>query len=143
MNEECRTFAYKDISVGDAASFDITITEELVNDFARISGDMNPLHVSEGYAAETSFGHRIAHGMIAGMLFSRLIGMRLPGKYTLYLSQTLRFHAPIYVNTKITVRGEVAHKTDSQKSIAIRMIAEDSNTKKPLVTGEALIKLLK
>jgi len=134
---------YDSIKIGDAALFTIQITGELVEKFSEVSGDVNPIHMDEEYASHTPLGERIAHGMIVGALFSRLIGMHLPGKYSLYLSQTLRFHNPIPLGTEITIRGEVTHKTDAVKTIGIRATAEYSSSKKILVSGEALAQVLK
>jgi len=133
---------YDDIAVGDVASFSALIDAALVENFARLSGDTNPLHVDAAYAAGTPFGKPIAHGMIAGALFSRLIGVHLPGKYAVYLSQTLKFHEPIAIGGEVTVRGEVTHTTDVHKTVAIHTILEDSSTKKILVSGDAMVKLL-
>lgn len=143
MNDASKEIFYDTIVAGDKASFSVTITEKLINEFAGISGDVNPLHVDENYASRTHFGGRIAHGMIVGALFSRLIGMHLPGKYSLYLSQTLRFHNPIPCGAEIIVRGEVTHKTDAAKTIIIRTTAEDKNSGKILTSGEAMVQLLK
>lgn len=142
MSKESREIMYDDIQVGDQASFDVIIAEELVKRFSNISGDNNPLHMDEKYAAETPFHGRVAHGMLIGAFFSRLVGMYLPGKYALYLSQTMRFHGPISIGATITVRGVVLHKTDAAKTIAISTVAEDAGAK-VVVDGEALVKLLK
>ncbi len=133
---------YDEIAVGDHASFTVVVTEELVDAFAKMSGDVNPLHMDEAYARTTPFGQRIAHGMIAGSLFSRLVGMYLPGRFAVYLSQTLRFHQPIAIGTELEIRGEVTHKTDAAKTITVRTTAEDAQQKRLLVSGDAMIKLL-
>ena len=143
MSDEARAASYDELAVGDAASFTVTISESLVREFAGISGDRNPLHVDPAYASETSFKRPVAHGMIAGALFSRLVGMYLPGKYSLYLSQTLRFRAPIFPETEVTIRGKVIHKSDANKIVSVETIAEDAATKEVFVTGEAMVQLLK
>jgi 3-hydroxybutyryl-CoA dehydratase len=142
-NNAPREMVYNDIAVGDRASFEVTVNEKLVDEFSKISGDMNPLHMDEEYARGTTQGKRIAHGMIVGALFSRLVGMHLPGKYSLYLSQTLKFQNPIALGTKVTIAGEVTHKSDAHKTITIRTTAEDTVAKKTLVSGEAIVQLLK
>jgi 3-hydroxybutyryl-CoA dehydratase len=142
MSETPAEFSYADLIVGKSASFEVSITDELVERFAELSGDQNPLHTDEAYAAKTKFGHRIPHGMIAGALFSRLVGMYLPGKYGLYLSQTLRFHSPLTLRGIVTVRGEVSHKSDPSQTVGIKTIVEDKVDNKMLVSGEALVQLL-
>ncbi|MEK7180800.1 MAG: MaoC family dehydratase [Patescibacteria group bacterium] len=143
MSNKSAKISYHEIMVGNRASFSLVITEKLVNNFSEISGDTNPLHVDEEYASRTHFGHRIAHGMLAGALFSKLIGMHLPGKYSLYLSQTLYFHNPIWLGAAVSVCGEVTHKTDATKTVIIHTSAEDTKSKKLLVDGDALVKLFK
>jgi 3-hydroxybutyryl-CoA dehydratase len=143
MNDPARELRYEDIAVGDTAEFEVTVTRVLVDEFAALSGDQNPLHVDEGYAARTVFGQRVAHGMIAGALYSRLIGMYLPGKYSLYLSQTIQFHKPIFIGTKVVVRGEVTHKTDVHAAVTISLVVEEAGSKKKFVSGEAVVRVLK
>jgi len=144
MDNACREITYDEIPLGEAASFTVTIDAPLVEDFSRFSGDKNPLHMDEAYArTATPAGQRIAHGMIIGALFSRLIGMHVPGKYALYLSQTLQFKNPILLGTEIVIKGEVIHKTDAHRTITVRTTAEEAATGKPLVSGEAMVQLLK
>jgi acyl dehydratase len=142
MNKTHGEGRYADIAVGDRASFAVAITPELVRRFAEISGDMNPLHMDEQYAQGTSFGQRVAHGMLVGSFFSRLVGMHLPGKYSLYLSQSMHFHAPVLIGAEIAVSGEVIHKSDAVRTVTVHMMAEDVHSKNLLVSGDAMVKLL-
>ena len=143
MDSPCREIKYADIAEGQTASFTAVIDETLVKRFSEISGDKNPLHMDEEYAREaTPGGERIAHGMIVGALFSKLVGMYLPGKYALYLSQTLRFQNPIALGTETIIKGEVTHKADAHRTITIRTSATDAKTGTLLVSGEALVQLL-
>ena len=143
MSDESKVAAYDTLAVGDSASFDVTITEALVREFAGLSGDRNPLHIDPDYAKETSFKKPVAHGMIVGALFSRLVGMYLPGKYSLYLSQSIQFRNPISIDTEVLIRGEITQKSDAYKTIVIKTTAEDRGTKKMLASGEAMVQLLK
>ena len=142
MNERSVDRVYKDIALGDTASFALQITEKLVDEFASLTGDRNPLHTDVAYARETYFGHRIAHGMLIGAFFSRLIGMHLPGTYALYLTQTLRFHRPVVLGTHVAVRGEVVHKSDAQMILTIKTAAVENVTGKVIVEGEATVQML-
>ncbi|HUC01317.1 MAG TPA: MaoC family dehydratase [Candidatus Paceibacterota bacterium] len=143
MSDIAAEKTYEVITAGESASFTVKITPELIHEFAEVSGDRNPLHVDDSYARATSFGQRVSHGMIVGALFSRLIGMYLPGKYSVYLSQTLNFHKPVFVGAEVVIKGEVIHKTDSARSIVIRTIAEDARSGEMMVDGEAMVRLLK
>lgn len=110
---------FEDIALGDNASFERTFSEEDVNDFARLSGDVNPLHTDEAYARTTVFKKRVVHGMLVGSLCSFLVGMHLPGKKCLYLSQTLRFKKPVFIGDTVTVKGTVTAKSVSTRILEI------------------------
>ena len=95
------------INPGDRASRITTITDEMIRTFADLTGDTNPVHLDDAYAAGTRFGRRIAHGMIAASLISATLANDLPGPGTVYLSQTLQFKAPVYPGDIITSTVEV------------------------------------
>ena len=81
--------------VGKIDSITVTITEEMINNFAKVSGDFNPIHVNEQYAKKTIFKKRISHGMLVASFISRVIANKLPGPGTIYLSQNLSFKHPV------------------------------------------------
>lgn len=95
------------LNPGDKASRTTTITDEMIRSFAVLTGDNNPVHLDDTYAATTRFGRRIAHGMIAAGLISAMLANDLPGPGTVYLSQTLKFKAPVYPGDMITTTVEV------------------------------------
>jgi len=84
MTEKTLDYKIENIELGTKEKFEVTVTEETINEFARISGDYNPLHMDENYASSTKFERRVCHGMLLASFFSRLIGMYLPGKNSLY-----------------------------------------------------------
>ena len=133
---------FEEILQGDTAQFDVDITEDIVGGFASLSGDYNPMHVNREYAASTPFGGRIAHGMIAGALFSRLVGVYLPGKYCLYLSQTLQFKKPIRIGATVTVEGAVTQKTEATRTVTLSTLLRAKADGEILVEGQALVRLL-
>ena len=98
---------YDELAVGQKASFSKTITEADISHFVAVTGDVNPLHVNEPFAARTFFKHRIAHGMLSASLFSTLIGMFLPGTGAIYRSQTLEFLRPVYIGDTLTAEFEI------------------------------------
>ena len=110
---------YDDIFIGQQESFTINITESMVEKFSNLSGDLNPLHMDNKFAESSSFNKRIVHGMLLASFFSRLIGMKLPGKNALYFSQTLNFRSPCYIDDQIEVVGEVIEKSDSTQIITV------------------------
>lgn len=143
MPNNARVRHFQEIAVGDTAEFSLTLTAEMVAAFAAVSGDTNPLHTDEVYAAQTPFGRRLAHGMLGAALFSRLVGMQLPGLYSVYLSQTLFFRQPIFLEQKILVSGVVVACVAAAATVKLAMKITDAASQQILIEGEALVKLLK
>ncbi|MCF6776604.1 MaoC family dehydratase [Thiotrichales bacterium 19X7-9] len=95
------------IKIGQKASFSKTITETDIYLFAGVSGDLNPAHINEEKAKNTRFKKRIAHGMLTASFISTVIGMQLPGPGTIYLEQSIRFKAPVYIGDTIKAVVEI------------------------------------
>jgi 3-hydroxybutyryl-CoA dehydratase len=96
-----------ELKIGDSAQISKTIAETDINDFARVTGDFNPVHLDQAYAEKTIFKGRIAHGLLSVGLLSNILGNILPGHGTIYLSQEVRFLAPVRIGDTITARVEV------------------------------------
>ena len=116
---DSKNLNFNEIKIGDKVSFKIEISGELVEKFAAISGDYNPLHVDEIYAQNSKFKQKIVHGMLLGSYFSQLVGMHMPGKKCLYLSQTLDFHEPCFLSDVVSIEGIVKGKSDAIKILEI------------------------
>ena len=104
---ETQTLFFEDVSVGMRESYSKLVRASDVVGFAEISGDRNPIHLSEHFAAKTPFGGRIAHGLYTASLISAVIGTRLPGPGAVYISQTLRFLAPVRIGDCVDASVEV------------------------------------
>jgi 3-hydroxybutyryl-CoA dehydratase len=96
-----------ELKIGDSAQISKMITEEMIDDFARATGDFNPVHLDHAYAEKTMFKGRIAHGLLSTCLLSSILGNILPGYGTIYLSQEVKFIAPVRIGDTITARVEV------------------------------------
>ncbi len=103
------------LKVGDQATRTKTITDEDVQNFAKASGDTNPVHLDDAYAAGTRFERRIAHGMLTGSLISAILGNDLPGQGTIYLGQEFKFKAPVYIGDTITAMVEVVSYREDKR----------------------------
>lgn len=107
-------YFFEDLKVGMAATVSRTITETDLRNFSGVSGDTNPMHLNEEFARETPFGGCIVHGMLTASLISAVVGTKLPGPGCIYMSQTLRFLAPVRVGDTVyataTVRELMAEK---------------------------------
>ena len=119
MPENSSDLTFEQIEIGLCKEFHVDITQSMVDDFAKISGDFNPIHMNEEFAKSTKFGGKIVHGMLLASFLSRMVGMYLPGKYALYASQTLEFDKPCFIGDKITISSTVKDKSESTKIIKI------------------------
>jgi 3-hydroxybutyryl-CoA dehydratase len=103
-----------DFKPGQHVTFTKTFTEEDVRRFIEITGDVNPLHVDDAFAADTQFGKRVLHGMLTASIFSTMVGMLMPGTGAIYRSQTIRFLKPVHVGDTVTAHF-VVRSIDRQR----------------------------
>src|SRR5712691_3698784 len=106
--------------IGARAEYTRTVTDEDIVRFAEVSGDHNPVHLNEEYAATTPFGGRIAHGMLSAAFISTVLGNELPGPGTIYLGQTLKFLAPVRIGDTITASVEVIAVREEKRIVTLR-----------------------
>lgn len=137
---EAKNFHFEEISIGSTATFTRTWNNEDIEAFAKVSGDFNPLHMDSEYAEHSKYKQRIVHGMLNASLFSTLVGMYLPGKRCLYLSQSLFFKEPVFINDSLTITGTVVAKSNVTQLLTIRTII--SKEDKIVVEGEAKVQIL-
>lgn len=136
------TWTFDQLTEGVSAEFRVTVTSDMVDAFSRLSGDDNPLHMDDAYAKQTEFGGRIVHGMLASSFFSQLVGVHLPGKFAVYLSQSLFFRRPIRIGATLVVSGTVVQRIEAVRTIKLATRIVDADTQETLVDGEAMVKLL-
>jgi len=120
-------------------TFEISFTQAQVNQFAELSGDLNPLHLDAEYAATTSFKKPIMHGILGAALFSKAMGMDFPGPGTVYLSQTLAFKRPMFVDTVYVVELSIISRDEAKHNATLLTEIKDKTTGKVCTTGEALV----
>ncbi len=114
--------SFEEIIIGDKARFSKTIGEVDVYNFAGITGDFNPLHVNAVFAGQSRFKKRLAHGMLSASLISTVVGTQLPGANTIYLSQEVKFVAPVFIGDTLTAEVEVTAKREDKKIITLKTI---------------------
>lgn len=124
MSNSSRNFAelygyrFEDLTVGMSASVSRTVSEADILMFAGVSGDTNPVHLDQEFAASTMFGGRIAHGMLSAGLISAVFGTRLPGPGCIYLSQNLKFKAPVKIGDTVVARVTVKElKSEKRRAV--------------------------
>jgi 3-hydroxybutyryl-CoA dehydratase len=127
----------EDLKVGQSAMFGRTVTDADIAAFAGVSGDTNPIHLHDGFARTTRFGHRIAHGMLSGSFISTVIGTKLPGPGAVYVSQTMTFMAPVMIGDTITAVATVTAIDEKRRRVTLK--TQCFNDEKVVIDGEAIV----
>ena len=138
MNEKPSEYSFDEIEIGMQKSFKVDISKNMLDVFGRDTGDYNPLHMSEEYASSTSFKKRVCSGMFLSSFFSRLVGMYLPGKHALHISQSLNFVNPCFIGEMITVEGKVVDKSPATKIIKLETTITNESGKR-IIDGKAQV----
>jgi 3-hydroxybutyryl-CoA dehydratase len=134
---QLRVLAFEDLHVGMREVLMKTVMDSDVVGFARLSGDDNPIHLCETYAAGSRFGERIAHGLYTASLISAVLGTRLPGPGAVYRSQTLAFHAPVRIGDVVTITVEVVELVAQGRKV--RLACEAAVDGRVVLDGEAIV----
>ena len=141
MSESRGLTDFDSLSVGDRAVTRRTFTAELVNAFARLSGDDNPLHVDETFARRTTFGRPVAHGMLSAAVVSSVVGTQLPGPGALWFEQQFEFLQPIFVGDEVEFSVQIEHKSEATRTVVVSV--EGRNARGQLVLrGQGKVMIL-
>jgi 3-hydroxybutyryl-CoA dehydratase len=134
-----QTLFFEDLSLGMTETYSKTVKSSDVVGFAEITGDRNPVHLSEHFAARTPFKGRIAHGLYTASLISAVIGTRMPGPGAIYVSQTLRFLAPVKIGDTVDAMVEVADLNEQRQRVQLLCQCKVGDT--VVLEGEAIVKV--
>ena len=127
----------EDLSVGMSEAVTKTVSHSDIVGFADITGDTNPVHLDDGFAAASPFKERIAHGMLSAGLISAVLGTRLPGPGCIYLSQSLRFRAPVRIGDDVVARATITEVNRDKRRITLDTVCRVGET--VVIDGEAKI----
>ena len=127
----------EDLAVGMRAEYERTVTADMIEAFAEVSGDHNPLHLDEAYAETTMFNGRIAHGILSASFISKVFGTIMPGKGSVYISQTLRFLAPVRIGDTVKATVEVTAIDTEKKRVTFKSRCKVGTS--VVIDGDALI----
>lgn len=127
-----------DIIVGSRFTASKKITDDVIRSFAQLSGDFNPIHIDEDFASKTRFGKRIAHGMISGALLSAVLGTEFGEKQVVYMSQTMKFLAPVFIDDTITATATVKHIREDKPVVTVETVVTNQDDQ-VVVSGEAVL----
>jgi 3-hydroxybutyryl-CoA dehydratase len=130
---------FSSLQIGEESSLTHRVSADDVDGFASLSGDHNPLHVDDDYAAQTPHKRRVVHGMFLGALVSRMIGMQLPGVRSLLVRESLEFKKPVHIGDEVTVLGKIMNKSESTRLVQISIVIKCGDT--IVATGDAHVKV--
>jgi acyl dehydratase len=123
---------------GQQASICRSFSEQDVKDFARLSGDFNPIHIDSDFAKTSVFGQRIVHGALVSSLFSNLLAEKVPGKGSIYLGQTYKFLKPVFFDQEITAKVEVINVREDKPIVTLTTICSNEQGEE-VISGEAVL----
>ncbi|MCE2772114.1 MAG: MaoC family dehydratase [Bacteroidetes bacterium] len=127
------------IEVGTTYTHSFSFTQEEVVRFAEVTGDKNPVHLDEAYAATTMFKRPIMHGFLGGAVFSKVFGTLFPGEGTIYLKQSMAFMRPMYVDTTYEVRMTVKEVNKEKHRATVETLVVDVASGETTISGEATV----
>ena len=130
-----------DLKIGDSFSTSRLVTDEIIRKFADVSGDYNPIHLDEEFAAKTRFGKRIAHGMLSGAFISAVLGNEFRERKIIYLSQTMKFVAPVFIDDTVIATGTITNIREDKGIVTLETTCTNQNGE-TLVKGEAAVMVL-
>ncbi|MGQ0664053.1 MAG: MaoC family dehydratase [Pseudomonadota bacterium] len=136
-HHELHGLFFEDLKVGQTALYARTVTEADIVLFAGISGDTNPVHINEVFAKDTMFSGRIAHGMLTASFISTVIGTRLPGPGAIYVSQSLRWKAPVRIGDTVEARATITELMADKRRAILSTVAAVGH--KVVLEGEAIV----
>lgn len=114
---------FEDVRVGQEARLEVRFTPETVDAFAKLTGDVNPLHASEEFARQKGFGSRVAHGLLVSSFFSAIAGTMLPGRDCILQSVRFEYRKPVLVGETVTLEAKVVQKSDAVRVIQLELKA--------------------
>lgn len=126
MNEFC----FQEINIGLEEFFEVQISEKMMNEFQKISGDCNPLHTDEAYAKNQGYEGKVVFGMLTASFLSTLAGMYIPGENSLISEVDIRFHKPVYIGEQLRVIGKVIEKNQLYHYVVLKVIIENQKKEK-------------
>jgi len=136
MFAELHGYYLEDLKVGMSASFGKTVTEADIMAFAGVSGDTNPVHLHQGFAEQTLFKGRVAHGMLSASFISTILGTKLPGPGCIYVSQDIKFRAPVRAGDTVTATATIVEMVPEKRRVKLKTVCKVGDT--VVIDGEAV-----
>jgi len=135
-----KNYKFKNLKLGQKDFFRVKINNKLLRKFINLSGDRSEIHSNKNFAKKYGFKDKVVHGMLLGALYSRFVGLYLPGKFSLLISIHINFIKPVYLNDTIHVKGKIIHLNKSYKIATVKIEAHNKSKSK-ISTAKAMVKL--
>ncbi|MDA7510141.1 MaoC family dehydratase [Verrucomicrobia bacterium] len=132
-----REYAFEDLDIGTSESFEVEVSAAMLQSFAELSGDLNPLHTDEAYSQESGYEGRVVFGMLTASFYSRLVGMYLPGKLALFQGIDISFRYPVFVGDRLSVTGTVDYLNEAYRQVELNSTIRNQKGK---IVSKAKIK---
>jgi acyl dehydratase len=132
--------SFAELKQGDTVRWRHEVTAEEVDSFARLSGDVNPLHLDDAFGQQHGFRGRVVHGALMSAFVSRVLSTELPGPGCLWLSQSMRFTQPVYIADPIEVVVRVVHKSESLRTLLLETTIKNLRGE-TVLEGEAKVRV--
>lgn len=125
-----KTYCFKELQVGLNATFEVDISLEMMNQFKKLSGDKNPLHLDRAFARQKGFENQLVYGMLTASFYSTLIGVHLPGMNALLQGVDVQFSKPVYPGDHLTIYGEIVYINKAYKQVEVKATIKNQSNEK-------------
>ena len=136
------SYSFDELDIGREESFSVTVTEEMMADFLKITGDVNPLHNDETFAQTKGFDHKVVYGMLTASFFSTLAGVYIPGEKCLIEEVNYKFTKPVYVCDELTVSGKISERDERIKQLTLKVRIKRKTDDATVIRGSMTVGVL-
>lgn len=136
------SYSFDELDIGREESFSVTVTEEMMADFLKITGDVNPLHNDETFAQTKGFDHKVVYGMLTASFFSTLAGVYIPGEKCLIEEVNYKFTKPVYVGDELTVSGKISERDERIKQLTLKVRIKRKTDDATVIRGSMTVGVL-
>ncbi len=136
------SYSFDELDIGREESFAVTVTEEMMADFLKITGDVNPLHNNEDFAKRKGFDSRVVYGMLTASFFSTLAGVYIPGEKCLIEEVNYKFTKPVYIGDELTVSGKISERDNRVKQLVLKVRIKRKSDDATVIRGSMTVGVL-
>ena len=136
------SYSFDELDIGREESFEVTVTEKMMADFLKITGDVNPLHNNEDFAKRKGFDSRVVYGMLTASFFSTLAGVYIPGEKCLIEEVNYKFTKPVYIGDELTVSGKISERDNRVKQLVLKVRIKRKTDDATVIRGSMTVGVL-